>query len=128
MSHERRPAWIGFASTICDTPSRHSSLTRARSCALSWTCSVIRLSGLQPTPTAMSCRPAPEPPRTPSIAFSERGNEVLATVWLHSGAKIAPGCTPERKKPQVRPCGDEENRTLNPRLAKAVLCQLSYVP
>ena len=31
-------------------------------------------------------------------------------------------------KPQVRPCGDEENRTLNPRLAKAVLCQLSYVP
>ena len=24
--------------------------------------------------------------------------------------------------------GDEENRTLNPRLAKAVLCQLSYVP
>ena len=32
------------------------------------------------------------------------------------------------KEPQVRPCGDEENRTLNPRLAKAVLCQLSYVP
>ena len=32
------------------------------------------------------------------------------------------------RKPQVRPCGDEENRTLNPRLAKAVLCQLSYVP
>ena len=32
------------------------------------------------------------------------------------------------EKPQVRPCGDEENRTLNPRLAKAVLCQLSYVP
>ena len=29
---------------------------------------------------------------------------------------------------QVRTCGDEENRTLNPRLAKAVLCQLSYVP
>ena len=29
---------------------------------------------------------------------------------------------------QVRHCGDEENRTLNPRLAKAVLCQLSYVP
>src|SRR6476620_10491435 len=26
------------------------------------------------------------------------------------------------------PGGDEENRTLNPRLAKAVLCQLSYVP
>ena len=25
-------------------------------------------------------------------------------------------------------CGDEENRTPNPRLAKAVLCQLSYVP
>lgn len=25
-------------------------------------------------------------------------------------------------------CGDEGNRTLNPRLAKAVLCQLSYVP
>ena len=24
--------------------------------------------------------------------------------------------------------GDEGNRTLNPRLAKAVLCQLSYVP
>ena len=32
------------------------------------------------------------------------------------------------QKPQVRTCGDEENRTLNPRLAKAVLCQLSYVP
>ena len=32
------------------------------------------------------------------------------------------------KEPQVKPCGDEENRTLNPRLAKAVLCQLSYVP
>ena len=32
------------------------------------------------------------------------------------------------EKPQVRTCGDEENRTLNPRLAKAVLCQLSYVP
>ena len=25
-------------------------------------------------------------------------------------------------------CGDEGNRTPNPRLAKAVLCQLSYVP
>ena len=32
------------------------------------------------------------------------------------------------RKPQVKTCGDEENRTLNPRLAKAVLCQLSYVP
>jgi hypothetical protein len=32
------------------------------------------------------------------------------------------------QKPQVTACGDEENRTLNPRLAKAVLCQLSYVP
>jgi hypothetical protein len=29
---------------------------------------------------------------------------------------------------QVRRGGDEGNRTLNPRLAKAVLCQLSYVP
>ena len=30
--------------------------------------------------------------------------------------------------PQVRSGGDEETRTPNPRLAKAVLCQLSYVP
>src|SRR5690349_14248656 len=29
---------------------------------------------------------------------------------------------------QVTVGGDEGNRTLNPRLAKAVLCQLSYVP
>ena len=30
--------------------------------------------------------------------------------------------------PGVLARGDEENRTPNPRLAKAVLCQLSYVP
>ena len=52
----------------------------------------------------------------------------LAVVRLYQ-PEIAGGfgssCDP---KPQVRPCGDEENRTLNPRLAKAVLCQLSYVP
>gem|GEM_PF-2858822 len=29
---------------------------------------------------------------------------------------------------EVSHCGDEGNRTPNPRLAKAVLCQLSYVP
>ncbi len=35
-----------------------------------------------------------------------------------------------RKKggPRKKGNGDEGNRTLNPRLAKAVLCQLSYVP
>jgi hypothetical protein len=32
------------------------------------------------------------------------------------------------EKPQFKYCGDEGNRTPNPRLAKAVLCQLSYVP
>jgi hypothetical protein len=34
------------------------------------------------------------------------------------------------KRQRARPftCGDEGNRTPNPRLAKAVLCQLSYVP
>ncbi len=41
--------------------------------------------------------------------------------------KIIP-CTyiPANTGPSI--CGDEGNRTPNPRLAKAVLCQLSYVP
>ena len=52
----------------------------------------------------------------------------LAVVRLYQ-PKIAAGLGTSRdRKPQVRTCGDEENRTLNPRLAKAVLCQLSYVP
>ncbi len=46
------------------------------------------------------------------------------------------GTAPERASPRSttpvliseNTSGDEENRTLNPRLAKAVLCQLSYVP
>ena len=52
----------------------------------------------------------------------------LAVVGLYH-AEIAAELGPCRdRKPQVITCGDEENRTLNPRLAKAVLCQLSYVP
>jgi hypothetical protein len=35
---------------------------------------------------------------------------------------------PETAKAQVSGGGDEGTRTLNPCLAKAVLCQLSYVP
>ena len=35
---------------------------------------------------------------------------------------------PTEVEPQVQRSGDEGNRTPNPRLAKAVLCQLSYVP
>ena len=52
----------------------------------------------------------------------------LATVWQHLSQIVI--TNKGRLKPisQLRPCGDEENRTLNPRLAKAVLCQLSYVP
>jgi hypothetical protein len=53
---------------------------------------------------------------------------VLATVWLQSALTTTAITATIEMKPQVRPCGDEENRTLNPRLAKAVLCQLSYVP
>src|SRR4051794_5916126 len=34
----------------------------------------------------------------------------------------------QRYRPSVVRSGDEGNRTPNPRLAKAVLCQLSYVP
>ena len=52
----------------------------------------------------------------------------LAVLRQYSGRKMG-ACQPaDEVKLQVRPCGDEENRTLNPRLAKAVLCQLSYVP
>jgi hypothetical protein len=43
----------------------------------------------------------------------------LESLWQYKGTE---------GDGQVRTCGDEENRTLNPRLAKAVLCQLSYVP
>ena len=54
--------------------------------------------------------------------------KLLAVVRLYQPEIVAdrePYCD---QTPQVKPCGDEENRTLNPRLAKAVLCQLSYVP
>ena len=36
--------------------------------------------------------------------------------------------TAETEDCETSDCGDEGNRTPNPRLAKAVLCQLSYVP
>jgi hypothetical protein len=36
--------------------------------------------------------------------------------------------TPDGGGSPVQRSGDEGNRTPNPRLAKAVLCQLSYVP
>ena len=52
----------------------------------------------------------------------------LAVLRQYSGSKVAAGQCSDEEKLQVRTCGDEENRTLNPRLAKAVLCQLSYVP
>ena len=52
----------------------------------------------------------------------------LAVLRQHSEVKKDPRQSSKVEKPQVRTCGDEENRTLNPRLAKAVLCQLSYVP
>ena len=52
----------------------------------------------------------------------------LAVVRLYT-SKTADAFGPrDDRNLQVRTCGDEENRTLNPRLAKAVLCQLSYVP
>ncbi len=54
--------------------------------------------------------------------------KLLAVVWLYQ-LEILGGFEPRLDlNSQVRICGDEENRTLNPRLAKAVLCQLSYVP
>ena len=52
----------------------------------------------------------------------------VAVVRLYQPEIAAELVLRRDRKPQVRPCGDEENRTLNPRLAKAVLCQLSYVP
>ena len=52
----------------------------------------------------------------------------LATVWQQLSQIVITNMGYENLFPQVRTCGDEENRTLNPRLAKAVLCQLSYVP
>ena len=52
----------------------------------------------------------------------------LATVWQQLGQIVITNRGGEELFSQVRTCGDEENRTLNPRLAKAVLCQLSYVP
>ena len=52
----------------------------------------------------------------------------LAVLRQYSGTKLGTWQLSKDEKPQVRTCGDEENRTLNPRLAKAVLCQLSYVP
>jgi hypothetical protein len=52
----------------------------------------------------------------------------LATEWLHFVRSKADNPASPRSFPQVRSCGDERNRTANPRLAKAVLCQLSYVP
>ena len=42
----------------------------------------------------------------------------MAAIWKTPGPALS----------QVRSGGDEETRTPNPRLAKAVLCQLSYVP
>ena len=57
------------------------------------------------------------------------GAETLLAVLRQYSGKTSGTCrTMSEVKPQVRTCGDEENRTLNPRLAKAVLCQLSYVP
>ena len=58
-------------------------------------------------------------------------NEVempLATDWQHLSDLVLTNERGGNLYSQVRTCGDEENRTLNPRLAKAVLCQLSYVP
>ena len=52
----------------------------------------------------------------------------LAVLWQYSDPTLCARPSLDEEKLQVRPCGDEENRTLNPRLAKAVLCQLSYVP
>ena len=52
----------------------------------------------------------------------------LATVWQQLSQIVITNKGGGNLFPQVRPRGDEENRTLNPRLAKAVLCQLSYVP
>jgi hypothetical protein len=52
----------------------------------------------------------------------------LATVWQQLRQIVTTKKGYANLFPQVRTCGDEENRTLNPRLAKAVLCQLSYVP
>ena len=52
----------------------------------------------------------------------------LAVVWLYQPEIVGACARRPDPKTQVRTCGDEENRTLNPRLAKAVLCQLSYVP
>ena len=52
----------------------------------------------------------------------------LAVLWQYSDTTLGARQALDEEKLQVRPCGDEENRTLNPRLAKAVLCQLSYVP
>ena len=46
----------------------------------------------------------------------------LAVVWLYQ-PEIATELGPRRdRKPQVRTCGDEENRTLNPRLANSDQC------
>ena len=52
----------------------------------------------------------------------------LATVWQQLSRIVITNYGGRNLFSQVRTCGDEENRTLNPRLAKAVLCQLSYVP
>ena len=52
----------------------------------------------------------------------------LAVLWQYSDTTLGARQSLDEEKLQVRTCGDEENRTLNPRLAKAVLCQLSYVP
>ena len=52
----------------------------------------------------------------------------LAVLWQYCDPTLGARPSLDEEKLQVRLCGDEENRTLNPRLAKAVLCQLSYVP
>ena len=52
----------------------------------------------------------------------------LATVWQPLSQIVITKEGVRNLFYQFRTCGDEENRTLNPRLAKAVLCQLSYVP
>jgi hypothetical protein len=50
------------------------------------------------------------------------------TVIFHPNHAIAAVGAPQTNDNGAALCGDEENRTPNPRLAKAVLCQLSYVP
>ena len=63
----------------------------------------------------------------PFIANVAEKRKVSSSYFGDHAPVRAPGKATAARVPRSSG-GDEENRTLNPRLAKAVLCQLSYVP